>query len=69
MLNKENARKIADKLDVNLSDDADAILLKIKERNGLCPCRIDGTRCPCKFMKEELNSTGKCHCGLFVREN
>jgi len=40
-----------------------------------CPCRrITGNReedkgkiCPCVYHKEEIERTGQCHCGLFVK--
>ena len=52
-------------------------LLRNEERYGrrYCPCRVvtgnpevDAPKvCPCAWMLEEVESKGRCHCGLFVR--
>jgi ferredoxin-thioredoxin reductase catalytic subunit len=40
-----------------------------------CPCRaragikvLDAPKiCPCRWHKQEIETSGQCHCGLFVR--
>lgn len=54
-LTTENAKKIEDKLKLN---------------GGFCPCAIihnKDTRCMCKEFRE-LNTSGVCHCGLYVKQ-
>lgn len=67
-MNMENAQKIAKAKNYDLSEDAAVILRRINERNGQCPCRIDGTTCPCPNLTKEVNELGSCHCGLFVEK-
>jgi ferredoxin-thioredoxin reductase catalytic subunit len=52
-------------------------LIKNEEKYGhrYCPCRpVTGNReedrlkvCPCFWHRAEIENTGRCHCGLFVR--
>lgn len=52
-------------------------LLKNEEKYGkrYCPCRVvtgdreadDPKVCPCAWMMEDIEKSGRCHCGLFVR--
>lgn len=67
MMNLKIAEKVAKNLGVFLSPEANEILEKIEMRGGLCPCRIDGSKCPCKYMKTELEEINQCHCGLFTK--
>jgi ferredoxin-thioredoxin reductase catalytic subunit len=37
-----------------------------------CPCRIektDDTVCPCKYLFEDIEKYGHCHCNLFVKKD
>jgi ferredoxin-thioredoxin reductase catalytic subunit len=58
---------------IRLSEDTELveeIRLKLKENGGYCPCRIKktpDTKCMCKEFREQ--SSGECHCGLFVKVN
>ncbi len=55
------------------------LLLEKEEKLGerFCPCRrVTGNTeedrkiiCPCQYHKEEIDKDGKCHCGLFVKNN
>ena len=41
----------------------------LKARGGYCPCRremTEDTKCMCKEFREQ--SSGMCHCGLFIKE-
>jgi len=58
-------------LKVKISDDIELvnqIRAKLKERNGLCPCKlVDAPEnyCMCKeFLEQEA---GECHCGLYIK--
>ena len=41
----------------------------------LCSCRIfagdtkEDSICPCKWHKEEIKTKGRCHCGLFIKND
>ena len=50
-----------------LSEKADRIMEIVNKRGGKCPCRIDGTLCPCPMLDDDLEKTGKCYCGLYER--
>ena len=56
---------------VKITDDlelASQIRTKLKERNGLCPCKIIEAlenHCMCKEFLEQ--SSGECHCGLYIK--
>lgn len=42
----------------------------VKINNGYCPCKVEkteDTKCICKEFREQT-TPGKCHCGLFVKE-
>lgn len=65
----KTAEKIATIKNYRLSDTTEEILEKINERNGQCPCRIDGTKCPCKWLVKDVQEHGSCHCGLFLKKN
>jgi hypothetical protein len=43
------------------------IVDKLVRREGKCPCRIDGSICPCEFHLEEIEKQGRCLCNLFVQ--
>ncbi len=55
------------------------LLLGREEKLGerFCPCRrVTGDTeedkkiiCPCIYHKDEIEKDGKCHCGLFVKNN
>ncbi|RJP70181.1 MAG: ferredoxin:thioredoxin reductase [Candidatus Abyssobacteria bacterium SURF_17] len=48
---------------------------KFKYGRAYCPCFfISGDPeedrkliCPCQYHREDIEKTGKCHCGLFVK--
>ena len=50
---------------------------KLKHGRGYCPCMfVSGnpeedkkTICPCQFHREDIEKQGKCHCGLFLKQN
>ena len=47
---------------------ANQIRAKLKERNGLCSCKlIDApeNHCMCKEFLEQ--GVGECHCGLYIK--
>lgn len=47
---------------------ANQIRAKLKECNGLCPCKlIDApeNHCMCKEFLEQ--GVGECHCGLYIK--
>lgn len=67
-MNMQQAQRIARVKSYALSDDAEAIVCKVQERNGQCPCRIDGTTCPCKHLARDVRENGSCHCGLFLEK-
>lgn len=50
-----------------LGPNADKIIKVIKKRDGKCPCRIDGTMCPCPYIEEDMDKYGHCHCKLFYK--
>ena len=54
----------------------EGMLMNEKKFGGrYCPCRlVTGNKekdkkiiCPCIYHKDEIESMGHCHCGLFVR--
>jgi ferredoxin-thioredoxin reductase catalytic subunit len=72
--------KLAEKLNVKLNPNKELVfgilrgLLLNEKRYGkrYCPCRIEKIEenvCPCKWMKEEIEKEGRCHCGLFVKKS
>ena len=47
-------------------------LIENKRKYGeyYCPCRLEHTErtiCPCYYHKKEIKQSGKCLCGLFVK--
>lgn len=67
-MDMQQAKKIAHKKNYGLSSDAEAIITRINERHGQCPCRIDGTACPCPHLAKDVAEHGSCHCGLFLEK-
>ena len=64
-------RKGCDDLRIKTTDNtelANQIRAKLKERNGLCPCKIadiQENHCMCKeFLNQNV---GECHCGLYIK--
>lgn len=51
-----------------LADNSEKIINTVIRLGYVCPCRLGKVPCPCEFAKEELETQGKCHCGLFVRK-
>ena len=48
-------------------------LVRNKNLHGeyYCPCKLKRTQeniCPCGRMEDEVRESGKCHCGLFIRD-
>ena len=44
------------------------IKTKLKANDGYCPCRItksQDTKCMCKEFREQ--TSGECHCGLYIK--
>ena len=44
------------------------IRAKLKERNGLCPCKLvdaPENHCICKEFLDQ--GVGECHCGLYIK--
>lgn len=69
---KDKMQKIAEDNGAELSKNADKIIA-IKERNideYACPCYPNDPShyCMSPTCKAELDSKGRCHCGLFVKE-
>ena len=78
----ELSKKYADKQGFQLQPDKEFLnelvkgLLENEKNFGFrfCPCRaITGDKikdakiiCPCVYHKDEIRTTGHCHCGLFV---
>jgi len=64
-------RKGCEILKVKISEDTELvnqIRAKLKERNGLCPCKISDipeNYCMCKDFLEQ--NIGECHCGLYIK--
>ena len=56
---------------VKISDDIELvnqIRAKLKERNGLCPCKLvdaPENHCICKEFLDQ--GVGECHCGLYIK--
>lgn len=70
---KDKMLKIAKENGASLSQNADKII-KIKERaidEYACPCYPNDKEhyCMSHLCKTELMTKGRCHCGLFVKEN
>ena len=50
---------------------------KLKHGRAYCPCMfVTGNPdedkkiiCPCRIHREDIEKSGKCHCGLFVKMN
>lgn len=68
----EKMAEIADRNGASLSATAEKIC-KVKERNEdvyACPCYPNDKLhfCMSPLCKSELESRGRCHCGLFVKE-
>ena len=64
-------QKGCDLLKIVVTDDtelANQIRAKLKERQGLCPCKLvdaPENHCMCKeFLEQEV---GTCHCGLYIK--
>ncbi len=51
-----------------LSNQWERVVKGLIRRNGDCPCRLVSTPCPCPFHVEEIEKTGSCHCGLFIKK-
>ena len=46
---------------------ANQIRAKLKERNGLCPCKlVDAPENYCMCMEFLNQKSGECHCGLYM---
>lgn len=46
------------------------MLIKIKENDGYCPCKLEkssDTKCMCKEFRDQVTE-GYCHCGLYYKE-
>lgn len=53
--------------DINIRAAIEAALI---ENGGFCPCQLEqneDTKCICKDFLEQ--SSGACHCGLYVKVN
>lgn len=56
---------------VKVTDDIELvnqIRAKLKERQGLCPCKLvdaPENHCICKEFLEQ--GVGECHCGLYIK--
>lgn len=51
-----------------LSDKWESVVRGLIRKNGNCPCRLGSVPCPCQFHTQEINDTGRCHCGLFINK-
>lgn len=64
-------QKGCDNLKVKVSEDEELvnrIRAKLRERNGLCPCKLidlPQNHCMCKEFLEQ--GTGACRCGLYIK--
>lgn len=56
----------------------DKMLVAVDKCDGFCPCKymiykkskpdeLEDIRCPCVFVKEDMEKHGKCHCGMFAK--
>lgn len=54
-----------------LGKHAENIIKRIHLNAGYCPCvhSIGGVQCPCPNHKHEVETTGRCTCGLFIKED
>lgn len=50
------------------SERMESVVKGLVKRQGQCPCRISDTKCPCPDHLDEVFTTGKCHCGLFMTD-
>ena len=41
----------------------------MKKNGGVCPCRAERGKCPCKEGATELQKEGRCICGVFFNLN
>lgn len=47
---------------------ANQIRTKLKERNGLCPCKlVDAPENYCMCVEFLNQENGECHCGLYIK--
>jgi hypothetical protein len=49
---------------------AEEVRAALKVNDGFCPCsieRTEDTKCICKEFREQ--ESGKCHCGLYEKED
>ena len=79
----KGSQKYAEKMGYELNPDSEIVktiitgLAKNKLRHGraYCPCMfVTGNPdedkkiiCPCKVHHEDIEKSGRCHCGLFVQ--
>lgn len=56
----------------------DKMLVAVEKCNGYCPCKyaiyqntrpdeLEDIKCPCKFIEEDMEQTGHCHCHMFTK--
>lgn len=65
---KQKLEKIVNKMNWKLSDNADEIIQVIINKGYKCPCRLDNTPCPCKYLPKDIEESGSCFCNLFIKE-
>jgi ferredoxin-thioredoxin reductase catalytic subunit len=80
---RQGSEKYAQRAGYRLNPDAEVVETiitglaknKFKYTRAYCPCYfISGDPeedrkliCPCQYHREDIEKTGKCHCGLFVK--
>ena len=51
----------------------DSLVENYKAKGDIyCPCHLEKserTICPCAYHQEDIEKTGKCKCGLFVKNS
>lgn len=65
-ITRERLEQHCEDNDFKLSDNADEIIAEINKNDGLCPFRLDGYFCICKFHIDEIRNTGQCKGGLIL---
>lgn len=79
---RERINTVASERGYRVNEDVVALIIKglFKrwEKYGVCycPCRVVSSEdekfnksiiCPCFFLDKEIEESGKCHCGLYLR--
>ena len=67
-MTRDDLKKTCEEKGLVLTKHADRVLAMVNKSGGKCPCRTDGTVCPCPQLDDDIAKMGHCHCMLFAKE-